>query len=130
MRAASTRFLRLSHARAVTSDLLALVTFVTVGLVSHHGGLSAAGYARDLLPIGACWLVAAGGFDLYRRPRLRALLGTWLAGVTAGVLVRQLILWTFHGDDAVFLAVALCFTLLFVLAFRTAASLAAPRLEG
>jgi hypothetical protein len=126
-----TPFLQLSHLVAVATDLLALVAFVTIGLINHHGGLSATGYARDLLPIGACWLVAAGTFDLYRRPRLRALFATWLTGVTAGVAVRQLILWELHDDDVVFLAVALFFTLLFVLVLRTVASLvAAPRLEA
>jgi hypothetical protein len=106
---------RLSHRAAVASDLLALLAFVTVGLINHKGGVSATGYARDVLPIAGCWLVAAGTFDLYKRPRWRALISTWLAGVTG-------------GDDAVFLAVALTFSLLFVLAFRAVSSVAAPRL--
>lgn len=118
------RILTLDHGTAVASDVLALLVFVTVGLLSHHGGLSAAGYARDALPIVGCWLVAAGSFDLYKRPRLPALLGTWLAGVTAGVAIRALTLWRVEGDDAVFLGVALGFTLLFVVAFRLAAALA------
>jgi len=118
------RILHLSHRRAVAADLLALLAFVTVGLFDHRGGLSATGYARDFLPIAGCWLVAAGAFDLYRRPRPRALVVTWLAGVTGGVLVRSLLLWPPEGDDAVFLAVALAFTLLFVVAFRLAAPLA------
>jgi hypothetical protein len=120
--------LKLSHRTAVVADVLALIAFVTVGLWNHKGGLSASGYARDVLPIGGCWLVAAGAFDLYKRPRWRALLATWLVGVTAGVLVRALVLWRVEGDDAVFLAVALCFSLLFVLAFRAVMSFAAPRL--
>jgi len=118
--------LRLSHRTAVASDLVALALFVTVGLLNHHGSVSATGYARDLLPIGACWLIAGGAFDLYRRPRVRALAGTWLVGVTAGILVRALVLWRLDGGDAAFLGVALCFTLLFVLAVRAAVALAAP----
>ena len=121
------RILRLAHRRAVAADLLALLAFVTVGLLNHRGGLSATGYARDLVPIGGCWLVAAGAFDLYRRPRPRALVATWLAAVTAGVLIRSLVLWPLEGDDAVFLAVALAFTLVFVVAFRLVASLALSR---
>ncbi|HZO96167.1 MAG TPA: DUF3054 domain-containing protein [Gaiellaceae bacterium] len=117
------RLLALDHRTALTSDTLALLAFVTVGLVSHHGGLSAAGYARDALPIVGCWLLAAGASDLYRRPRPRALLATWLGGVTGGVLVRALAVRRLDGDDAVFLGVALCFTLAFVLAFRAAATL-------
>jgi hypothetical protein len=119
------RLLRLSHRVAVAADVLALLVFVTIGLFNHHGGISAAGYARDVVPIVGCWLAAAGAFDLYQRPRPRALLATWLVGVTAGVLIRALLLWRLDRDDAVFLPVALCFTLLFVLAFRMAASFVA-----
>jgi hypothetical protein len=122
------RILRLAHRTAVASDLLALVAFVTIGLLNHDGGISATGYARDLAPIGCCWLLAAGAFDLYRRPRWSALLATWVVGVTAGVLVRALVLWRVDEDDAVFLSVALGFTILFVVACRTAVAFAAPRL--
>jgi hypothetical protein len=123
------RVLRLGHLTAVAADVPALLAFVTVGLVNHHGGLSATGYARDALPIVACWLLAAGAFDLYRRPRVGALTGTWLAGVTGGILLRQLVLWRADRDDAVFLGVALCFTLLFVLVFRAAASIVENRVH-
>ena len=119
------RILAPPHRLAVAADVAALVAFVTVGLVNHHGGVTAAGYAEDALPIVGCWLLAAGALDLYRRPRPRALLGTWLAGVTAGILVRTLVRWHLDGGDAVFLAVALCFSLLFVIAARAAASLLA-----
>ena len=123
------RLLSLPHRVAASSDLLALVVFVTIGLVNHHGGVSTTGYARDLLPIGACWFLAAAAFGLYRRPRATALVATWAAGVTAGILVRALVLWRLDANDAVFLAVALAFSLLFVLVFRTAAGLlATPRL--
>ena len=122
------RLLHLPRRTAVAADLLGLLAFVTVGLLNHHGGLSATGYARDLLPIAGCWLVAAGAFDLYNRASRPALLKTWLAGVTTGVAIRQLVLWRVDGGDAVFLAVALIFTLLFVLAFRAAASFLVPRL--
>jgi len=116
------RILRLGHRTAVITDVLALLVFVTIGLLTHHGGLSALDFIRDAIPITGGWLLAGGAFDLYKRPRVRALLGTWLAGVTAGVLVRALLRWHIDGGDAVFLAVALCFTLLFVVAARIAAS--------
>ena len=120
--------LDLPHRTAVAADLVAIVVFVTVGLLNHHGGVSATGYARDLLPIGACWLLAAGAFDLYRRPRWGALLGTWLVGVTVGIAVRALVLWRLDGNDGVFLAVALCFTILFVVISRAVTAFAVPRL--
>jgi hypothetical protein len=128
MRSSFPPIFQLSHRTAVASDMLALVAFVTVGLINHHGGVSATGYARDILPIAGCWLFAAGAFDLYKRPRRRALLATWLVGVTGGVLIRALILWQVDGKDAMFLAVALCFSLLFVVTSRTVVSFAAPRL--
>ena len=116
------RVLHLRHSTAVVADVIALLVFVTIGLVNHHGGISAADYARDAIPLAGCWLLAGGAFDLYKRPRLHALLGTWLVGVTIGVLVRALVRWHIDGGDAVFLAVGLCFTLLFVVVARIAAS--------
>jgi len=116
------RILLPSHLAAVAADVVALLIFVTIGLFNHHGGVSAANYARDALPLVGCWLLAGGAFDLYKRPRVRALLATWLVGVTAGVLLRALLRWHIDGGDAVFLAVALCFTLLFVAVVRIAVS--------
>jgi hypothetical protein len=116
------RVLQLDHVTAVVADVVALLVFVTIGLLNHDGGISAGDYARDAIPFVGCWLLAGGAFDLYKRPRLRALLATWLLGVTAGVLLRALVRWHIDGGDAVFLAVGLCFTLLFVVAARIAAS--------
>jgi hypothetical protein len=115
------RILQPAHGTAVAADVVALLVFVTIGLLTHHGDVSAADYARDAMPLVGCWLLAGGAFDLYKRPRPKALLGTWLVGVTAGVLVRALVRLHIDGGDAVFLAVALCFTLLFVVVFRFAA---------
>ena len=47
------RILLPSHLAAVAADVVALLVFVTIGLFNHHGGVSATGYARDILPIGA-----------------------------------------------------------------------------
>jgi hypothetical protein len=115
------------HVTRILADAIALLVFVTVGLLSHHGGVSATGYARDALPILGCWYAAAAVFGLYRRPTRGALLRTWAVGVTTGVALRQLVLWSFHWDDLVFLVVALTFTLLFVLVAR--ALLVATRLS-
>jgi Protein of unknown function (DUF3054) len=115
------RILQPAHGTAVAADVVALLVFVTIGLLTHHGDVSAVDYARDAIPLVGCWLLAGGAFDLYKRPRPKALLGTWLVGVTAGVLVRALVRLHIDGGDAVFLAVALCFTLLFVVVFRFAA---------
>ena len=116
------RILLPSHLAAVAADVVALLVFVTIGLFNHHGGVSAGDYARDALPLVGCWLLAGGAFDLYKRPTVRAFIATWLVGVTAGVLVRALVRRDIDGGDAVFLAVGLCFTLLFVAVVRIAVS--------
>ncbi len=105
------------------SDAAALVLFSVVGLLSHHGGVSAAGLAHDALPLLAGWFLAALVFRTYRRRSLRALLLTWAVGVPVGVVLRALVLGrAFDGREAAFLGVALTFTLLFVLALRLAVS--------
>jgi hypothetical protein len=116
------RILSLRHMTAVVADVVALLAFVTIGLATHDDGISGGAYARDAVALVGCWLLAGGAFDLYRRPRLRAFVLTWIAGITAGVLVRALLRWHIDDGDAVFLAVGLGFTLLFVLAARSAAS--------
>ena len=104
------------------ADALALVAFVTVGLLSHDHTLSLTGYARDLLPLLAGWFAAAALFRLYRgggRSSYLSLLATWLVGVPLGVGIRALVLGRSpDGKEAAFLGVALAFTGLFVLAFR------------
>ena len=103
------------------SDAAALVLFAVVGLVSHDGGVSAAGLARDALPLLAGWFAAALLFRTYRRRSLRTLLLAWAVGVPLGVVLRALVLGrAFDGREATFLAVSLVFTLLFVLALRLA----------
>jgi len=109
------------------ADALAIVVFATVGLLSHDHSLSATGYARDALPVLGGWLVAALVFGAYRRPSRRTLLATWIVGVPLGLLIRALVLGrALDGDQAVFLGIALAFTLLFVLALRTALRLVVP----
>jgi hypothetical protein len=109
-------------ADAAAADAAALVVFAVVGLLSHRGGVSGHGLARDALPLLGGWFVAAALLRLYTRPSPARLAGTWLAGVTGGVIVRALVLG--HTDtarEAAFLAVSLAFTLLFVLAARLVA---------
>jgi hypothetical protein len=99
---------------------------VTIGLASHGKSFSAGSYARDLLPLLGCWFAAALAFGLYRRPSRRAFVATWLVGIAAGVGVRALVVSDASGEQLTFLAVALAFTLLFVLALRLAMSRVLP----
>ena len=97
----------------------ALIVFSVVGLLSHDGAVSAAGLARDALPLLAGWFAAALLFRTYRRRSGRALLLTWIVGVPLGVALRAVVLGrALEGREAAFLAVALTFTLVFVLALR------------
>jgi Protein of unknown function (DUF3054) len=90
------------------SDLGAIVVFVTIGLLSHHRGVTLAGYARDVLPLAAGWFGAGTLFHALRDSRLVPLLETWACGITAGVLLRALVLGhRLNGGEAAFLAVCL-----------------------
>ena len=101
------------------ADAAALVLFSVVGLLSHDGAVSAAGLARDALPLLAGWFAAALLFRTYRRRSARSLLLTWIVGVPLGVALRAVVLGrAFEGREAGFLAVALTFTLVFVVALR------------
>jgi hypothetical protein len=103
------------------ADALGILTFATVGLLSHDHALSLTGYARDALPVLVGWFAAALVFGAYRSPTTRSLLLTWIVGVTGGILVRALVLGRdLDGGQAVFLGISLAFTLLFVLAWRAA----------
>ena len=110
------------------ADAVALVAFSVVGLLSHHGTVTAGGLAHDALPLLGGWFAAALVFRLYTRPSLGRLLATWACGVTAGVAVRALVLGrSFDGHEAAFLGVALAFTLLFVLVLRVAVAATVAR---
>ena len=101
------------------ADGTALVLFSVVGLLSHDGAVSASGLARDALPLLVGWFAAALLFRTYRRRSVRALLLTWIVGVPLGVALRAVVLGrAFEWREAAFLAVALTFTLVFVLALR------------
>ena len=117
--------------RLAVADGLALAAFVTVGLLSHDHALTAAGYARDLLPLLAGWFGAAAAFGLYRRGGRRALLLTWAIGVPLGVVIRAVALGrSASGREAAFLVVTLVFTGLFVLAARGLLALTRPWLAA
>ena len=104
----------------IAADAAAIIVFVTIGLISHHKGLGPRGYARDALPILGGWFGAAVVFRTYRAHRTTRVLATWLVGVSAGVIVRALILGhALNGDEAEFLGITLAFVLLFVYVARS-----------
>lgn len=113
------------------TDAVAIVAFVTVGLVSHKHGVNATGYARDALPILGAWFGTAALLGTYTRGGLRRLLATWAVAVPVGVLIRGLMLGrSLDADQLEFLGVALVFSLLFVLVLRSALAAGLARAAG
>jgi hypothetical protein len=113
---------------AAAADAAALVVFAVVGLLSHRGGVTAHGLARDALPLLGGWFAVAALARLYTRPTAVRLAATWLAGIALGVAVRALALGHRQaGREAAFLAVSLAFGLVFVVAARAAAGLVTAR---
>jgi hypothetical protein len=103
----------------VLADAVALILFATLGQLSHDGGVSAAGYARDALPLMAGWFATALALRTYARPGRRVFLQTWAIGVTGGVLLRAAVLGRhLGGDQLAFLITSLVFTLLLLVACR------------
>lgn len=86
--------------RPTVTDAVAILVFVTIGQLSHHGGVSATGYAEDALPFLGCWFAATAAFH-------GRFLPTWLVGVSAGVLVRAAILSHWYAKELAFLLVGL-----------------------
>ncbi len=78
--------------RLAVGDLLALLAFAVIGLLSHDRAVSVGGLARDFLPIAVGYGAAALAFGAWQRPGLRTLLSAWLVGVTAGVAIRAVAL--------------------------------------
>ncbi len=105
---------------AFAADALAVIVFATVGLISHDHSFTALHYARDILPVLGGFVAVGVATGLYTRPTWRSYAVTWLVGVTAGIVVRALILrHSDLGKEATFLVVALISVLVFDLAIRT-----------
>ena len=85
-----------------SSDAFAILLFATIGQLSHHGRVSVTGYAEDALPFLVCWFAAFWLFGGRFVP-------TWLAGVTAGVAVRAVILSHYRWNELAFWLVSLVF---------------------
>ena len=87
--------------RLALAGAVAIVVFATIGQLSHEGGVSAGGYAADVVPLLGCWLAAAWW--------TRRFVPTWLLGVVGGVAIRMVVLGHYRWRELSFLAVALGF---------------------
>jgi hypothetical protein len=103
----------------MTTDAVALVVFVLTGAASHHDAGFLVVVARNLLPLGAAWIVAAILLGTYRRLSWAALGQTWAIAVPVGILVRSWIVGSPTGGELVtFLLVGSFFSLLFLMIGR------------
>jgi hypothetical protein len=87
--------------RLALAGVVAILLFATIGQLSHHGGVSAGGYAADTLPFLAAWLFVAW--------RTHRFVPTWLIGVTLGVAIRAVVLGHYRWDELAFWLVSLVF---------------------
>lgn len=104
-------------------DALCIIVFGWVGQQTHGTltGVGAAwrGFLENSLPILLVWFLIAPFLRTYSAPTWRSLLYTWAIAVPVGVWLRYMVLGKPFGVGFfVFLAVALGFSLLFVLVWR------------
>jgi hypothetical protein len=104
-------------------DAICITLFAWVGQQTHGTltGPAAAwrGFLENALPILMIWFLIAPFLRTYSAPTWRNLLYTWAVAVPVGVWLRYMVLGKPFGVGfLVFLAVALGFSLLFVLAWR------------
>jgi hypothetical protein len=120
-------------ARALAiGDGATLLLWAVLGLAHHAEGITFAGLARNMGPILIGWFAAAWLVGTYGRRRgVAGFVLTWLLGISAGVLLRSLILrraWT--GDEWAFYGVTLAVTGLLLAAWRGIALLASRLLPA
>lgn len=100
-------------------DALCIVLFAVVGLLSHREALTWQGVARNALPILLVWFLLAPFLRTYTAPAWRNLLYNWALAVIAGVWLRFMLLeHPFGVGFVVFCAIALTFTLVFLVLWR------------
>ena len=103
-----------SRPTLVIGDIAALCLFAPLGLLSHDEGITAAAVARNAGPIVVGWLAASVLLQTYAvggGTARRRTVATWAVGVTAGVVLRGILLGRSVGEAQVaFLLVTLSVT--------------------
>jgi hypothetical protein len=107
------------RAIAILIDSVALVGFVLLGLREHSETPGVVLILRNVVPILASWFPVALATGAYRTLDAGSMLSTWIVSIPTAVVARSL--WVGSptgGRFAIFLLIALGFTLLFSLAGR------------
>ena len=103
-----------------SGDAAALILWAVLGLIRHTEGVTLGGLARNAGPILIGWFAAAlvlGSYTRRRAPRWTVL--TWAIGISAGVVLRALLLHrTWNGSEWAFFAVTLAVTGLLLALWR------------
>lgn len=100
-------------------DAAAIVGFVAVGVLQHGAAVTLVGLLRTAVPLLAAWFLIALLVGTYRRVGWVTAVVTWLVAVPLGLLARSVVRGGPWGEALVtFGAVAMAFTLLFVLGGR------------
>lgn len=101
-------------------DVLALLVFTLIGLANHKDGISAATVLKIMGPLVIVGAIGTAVFGTYRRPGIRTLVPAWLVTVPVAILIRKALFDTpvTWSSTAVFIGVALAFTLLFLVGWR------------
>lgn len=110
---------RLSSVLAI-GDVVALLVFTLIGLTNHKDGITAVSVLKVMGPFVIVGALAAAVFGTYRRPGLRTLVPAWLVTVPVAIVIRKGLFDTpaTWSSTAVFIGVALAFTLMFLLGWR------------
>jgi hypothetical protein len=99
------------YAARMAGDAVALALFAPLGLVSHREGITLLGIGRNAGPLLLGWFLAAGLLRTYSIGGRGRTVATWLLGVTAGVVLRGVLLDRSLGEGQVaFLLVSLAVT--------------------
>ena len=104
------------HARlTLTVDVLALASFVLIGMRSHSDAAAVSIFLRNFVPFTGSWLVVAWLVGTYRPPTPIGLVATLLIAIPIGVLLRALWVrsWT-AGEVLTFAFVALVFATMLI----------------
>ncbi len=110
-------------AALVVADAAALRGFVAGGLRSHGIGALPEVAARNVVPLAVSWALVSVVAGTYRRRDLASLLATWAVAVPLGLLARTWWVGSPRGAGvAVFLAVGMVFTLVFLAIGRAVAA--------
>lgn len=112
--------------RSFAFDLIAVVTFVTIGRRNHEEGLTVGGIAETAAPFVIALIVGWVLMQAWRRPDDWVVgVGIWAFTVAGGMVLRRLVFD--EGTAVSFVIVASLFTAVTIIGWRLLATFARHR---